>query len=159
MSGSVSALYETDFYSWTQEQADVLRRAAGVRPNDPAGLDWEHLAQEIWELGLSLEMELYHRYVVLISHPLRWGWQAKMRSGSWRGTIEEQRFRIARLTHKHPGLKPKRAEEFTDAFAEARAKALRESGLPDALLPTVCPFTLEQAEDHDFWPGGEVQGR
>jgi hypothetical protein len=151
-------LYETDFYSWTQEQAGVLRRAAAARPNDPAGLDWEHLAQEIWELGLSLEMELYHRYVVLICHLLKWRWQAKLRCGSWRGTIEEQRFRITRVLRKNPGLKPKRAEEFADAFEEARARALLETGLPDAMIPTACPFTLEEVEDRAFWPQGEENG-
>lgn len=154
----MSTLYDTDFYSWTQEQSEQLRRAADTRPNDPAGLDWGNLAEEIWELGLSLENELYHRYVVLISHLMKWRWQSKLRCGSWRGSIEEQRFRIARLLRKNPGLRPKRAAEFADAFEEARARALQESGLPDAMLPTTCPFTLEQAEDHAYWPQAEDDG-
>jgi hypothetical protein len=154
----MSTLYEQDFYSWTQEQAELLRSAAATRRNDPAGLDWANLAEEIWELGLSLENELYHRYVVLICHLLKWGWQARLRCGSWRGTIEEQRFRIARLLRKNPGLKPKRVAEFADAFVEARARALVETGLPDDLLPTSCPFTLEEAEDHAFFPQGTENG-
>lgn len=149
----MSTLYETDFYSWTQEQADSLRRAAAARPNDPAGLDWEHLAQEVWELGLSLEMELYHRYVVLVCHLLKWQAQPRGRGGSWRGTIKEQRYRITRLLRKNPGLKPVRAAEFADAYPEARERALDESSLPDDSLPVACPFTLEQVEDQAFWPG------
>ncbi len=154
----MSTLHETDFYSWTQEQSDILRQAAAARPNDPLGLDWANLAQEVWELGLSFEMELYHRYVVLIAHLLKWGWQPKLRSASWRGTIDEQRFRIARLLRKNPGLKPKRVAEFADAFEEARARALQETGLPEQTLPAACPFALEQVEDLNFWPQGEVQG-
>lgn len=149
----MSALHEEDFYTWTQQQAQALRGAAVSRPNDPAGLDWEHLAEEIWELGLSLENELYHRYVVLIAHLLKWHYQPKLRGGSWRGTIKEQRYRIARLLRKSPGLKPVRAAEFAEAYEEARERALDESGLPDDIVPTTCPYTLEQVEDRAFWPG------
>lgn len=149
----MSTLYEEDFYSWTHEQTERLRREADLRRNDPAGLDWEHLAEEIWGLGLSLENELYHRYVVLIAHLLKWQAQPRLRGGSWRGTISEQRYRIARLLRKNPGLKPVRAAEFADAYPEARERALNESGLPDEVVPTACPFTLEQVEDQAFWPG------
>lgn len=149
----MSALYAEDFYSWTRQQAEALRGAAAVRPNDPGGIDWEHLADEIWELGLSLENELYHRYVVLLAHLLKWQAQPRGRGGSWRGTIKEQRYRIARLLRKNPGLKPVRAAEFADAYPEARERALDESGLPDDSVPATCPFALEQAEDQAFWPG------
>jgi hypothetical protein len=149
----MSTLYETDFYSWTQEQAQVLRDAAAARPDEPAGLDWEHVAQEIWELGLSLENELYDRYVVLLCHLLRWRAQPRLRSGSWRGSISEQRFRIARLLRRHPSLRPVRAAELADAYPAARARALAETGLPDNAMPTDCPFALEQVEDEAFWDG------
>jgi hypothetical protein len=152
----MSTLYETDFYSWTREQAEVLRDAAAKRPNDPAGLDWAHLAQQIWELGLSLENELYHRYVVLICHLLKWQAQPRLRGGSWRSSVKEQRYRIARLVRKNPGLGPVRGAEFDDAYAEARDRALEESGLPDGGLPSSCPFTREQAEDHAFWPEADA---
>lgn len=148
----MSNLYEQDFYSWTQEQAALLRRAAELRPNDPSGLDWEHLAEEIWGLALSVENELYHRYVVLLVHLLKWRYQAGLQGGSWRGTINEQRRRIARLLRKNPGMKPKRQAEFADAYEEARERAADESGLPLATFPASCPFTLEQAEDREFWP-------
>src|SRR3954453_18095641 len=112
----MSALYDEDFYSWTREQADLLRRAGEQRLNQPSGLDWEHLALEVWELGLSLELQLYNRYVVLIAHLLKWRHQSLLRGGSWRGTINEQRRRIARVLKKNPALKGVRAAEFADAY-------------------------------------------
>lgn len=149
----MSTAYETDFYTWTQEQAERLRQAAEKRPNDPTGLDWAHLADEVWELGLSLENELYHRYVVLLAHLLKWHFQPRLRGGSWRGTIKEQRRRIARLLRKNPGLKPVRAAEFGEAYGEAFERASDETGLPDGTLPVACPYSPEQAEDPSFWPG------
>jgi hypothetical protein len=148
----MSTLYEQDFYSWTQQQAEILRRGGELRLNAPAGIDWANLAEEIWELGLSLENELYHRYVVLLAHLLKWRWQPKWRGGSWRATIGEQRYRIARLLRKNPSLKPKRLAEFADAYEEAVNRAAGETELPIETFPATCPFTLEQVEDQGFWP-------
>ena len=46
---STESLYEEDFYAWTQQQADLLRRLP------PLGneLDLEHIAEEIEDLGRS----------------------------------------------------------------------------------------------------------
>jgi hypothetical protein len=44
-------LYDEDFYAWTREQADALRRLAAERWNGP--LDLERLAEEVEDLGSS----------------------------------------------------------------------------------------------------------
>jgi hypothetical protein len=113
-------------------------------------LDWQNLADEIWELGLTLELELYHRYVVLIAHLLQWQYQWRLRGGSWRGTIGEQRRRIARLVRKNPAMKPQRLIEFAEAYDDARKLAVDETGIET--YPSACPFTIEQVEDETFWP-------
>lgn len=151
----MSALYDEDFYSWTQEQADLLRRAGEQRLNTPSGLDWEHLALEVWELGLSLELQLYNRYVVLIAHLLKWHYQPRRQGAGWRGTINEQRRRIARLLRKNPALKTVREAEFTEAYDDARELAADDSGLPIETFPPTCPFTVVQVEDKEFWPDAE----
>jgi hypothetical protein len=155
--GEITApeLYEHDFYSWTQQQSQALRRAADERVNAPADVDWANLAQEIWELGLSLELQLYNRYVVLLQHLLKWRYQHRLSGPSWRGTINEQRRRISRLLKKNPGLKPKRRTEFDDAYADARSAASDETGIAPGQFPEVCPFTLEEAEDLNFLPDPE----
>lgn len=42
---ATDTLYENDFFAWTEQQAEVLRRAAREGSNLP--LDWENLAEEI----------------------------------------------------------------------------------------------------------------
>ena len=38
------------------------------------------------------------------------------------------------------------------AYADARARALAETGLPAKQLPRTCPYTLQQSLDIDFLP-------
>ncbi len=47
-----SGLYDTDFYIWSQDQAQAIRDAA-ARGELPASLDWENLADEVGDLGRS----------------------------------------------------------------------------------------------------------
>lgn len=154
----MSTLYEQDFYSWTQQQAEILRRAGEQHLNAPAGLDWEHVAEEIEQLGKDKLDEPCSRYAVLITYLLKWRYQAAHRSSSWRGTINEQRYRIARLIRKNPGVRPDRAEEFADAYDESRQRAIDDTGMPAESFPAICPFTLVQVEDQAFWPEPE-EGR
>jgi Domain of unknown function DUF29 len=154
MASRAATLHDSDFYSWTREQAAILRRASTERLNAPEGMDWDHLADELEELAMSLENELYHRYTAVLLHLLKWRYQPALCGGGWRGTIVEQRRRIARLCRKNPGIKSQKAAEFADAYELAREKAGFETGLGVESFPPTCPFTLEQAEDPDFWPEG-----
>ena len=48
----MSDLYETDVVTWSDRQADLLRRiAAGERVNDQ--VDWENVVEEIESVGQS----------------------------------------------------------------------------------------------------------
>jgi hypothetical protein len=151
----MSSLHEQDFYSWTQEQAAGLRRLAQLRRNDLPVLDWEQLAEEVEDLGKSLERELGSRFVVLLLHLLKWRYQPGFRSVSWQLSLTGQRRRLARLLRKNPGLKSKSAEEFAEAYESARLRAASETGLDVDNFPPSCPFTLEQAMDDGFWPDEE----
>jgi hypothetical protein len=58
--------YEKDFYSWTQEQAGLLRN--GQFNN----LDIPNLIEEIETLGRSERRELESRLTILLLHLLKW---------------------------------------------------------------------------------------
>jgi Domain of unknown function DUF29 len=148
----MSTLYATDFYSWTREQAAMLRRAADQRLNAVPELDWHELAQEVEDLGRSLERELYSRFSVLLVHLLKWRYQPSLRGFSWELTIARQRFELSRLLAKNPGLKRKAASEFGDAYQAARLQAAKETGLALTSMPTDCPFEREQVLDEAFLP-------
>jgi hypothetical protein len=148
----MSTLYDRDFYSWTVQQAQALRLAAGARLNTPASLDWENLAEEIESLGKSQASELESRYYRLLVHLLKWQFQPEQRSASWRGTIVEQRQQLAKLLKGNPGLKPSRSRRFREAYSDARELAAAETELPVETFPIECPWGVDQASDRAFWP-------
>jgi hypothetical protein len=47
MTMTADLLYEEDFYAWTQQQAELLRRLPAISNE----LDIEHIAEEIEDLG------------------------------------------------------------------------------------------------------------
>jgi len=61
-----AALYETDFFEWTQRTAEQLRR----RRFDET--DIEHAAEEIEDMGKRDLRELNSRMEVLMAHVLKW---------------------------------------------------------------------------------------
>jgi hypothetical protein len=56
--------YETDFYAWTQEQAQALRARQGE------ALDWNNLAEEIESMGRSDADALASQLTRLLMHLL-----------------------------------------------------------------------------------------
>ncbi len=139
-------LYERDYYTWTLEQARALRERRAE------ALDWDGLAEEVEDLGRSEVRELESRLEVLLVHLLKWRYQPKRRSTSWRLTIREQRQRVARVIDQNPGLKRTLAESVRAAFLLARLVAARETRLTERTFPPDCPWSFEQLMDAGFWP-------
>jgi hypothetical protein len=86
----MTKLYEADFYTWAMTQADAARRRSANE------LDWENVAEELETLGRSEARELYSRYIILITHLLKWMHQPARRSKGWLGAIGEQRTMLAK---------------------------------------------------------------
>jgi hypothetical protein len=130
-----TTLYDQDFYAWTQQQAELLRSGK------LEGLDIENLVEEIESMRRQLEQELDNRMGVLLGHLLKWRFQPQARSKSWRATIEEQRFRIARLIKKNPSVKPYLPEAIEVGYILGRSLIDRETPLDSRQLPQTCPFS------------------
>jgi hypothetical protein len=141
--------YEADFYAWTE------RQAALVRAGRFAELDIENVSEELEAMGRSQKHELRSRLVVLIAHLLKYEFQPLARSGSWRGTVVEQRQRMRDELDDSPSLRPHLIAAFNDPrrYAGAVRLAAAESGLPRAAFPPGCPYTFDQVFDDEFWPG------
>lgn len=137
---------QEDFYGWALQNAELLRQGR------LGEIDSERIAEELEDMGASKERELENRLGVLLAHLLKWVYQPERRGNSWRLTVEEQRRRLERLLRKNPSLKSRLAENFIDAYGDARLIASRETGLPKAQFPEACPFPLEQALDDGYWP-------
>ncbi|EAA2983490.1 DUF29 domain-containing protein [Salmonella enterica] len=138
--------YDTDFYGWTQEQADLIR--AG-RTED---LDLKNLLEEIEAMGRSERRELESRLQVLFMHLLKWQYQSERQGRSWQLTIEEQRLRALKVLSENPSLKSKLSDIIADAYRIAVINAERETNIRRSVFPETCPWTFEQAVDASFWP-------
>ena len=138
--------YERDFYSWTQRQAALIRDG---RVQDA---DLTNIAEEIESLGRSQVSELRSRYTVLCLHLLKKIVQPERDGRSWTTTIVGQRLEIERHLAENSGLRPKRPILFAQACRDARKLAAVETGIDLRLFPKELPFTIDQAEDEEFWP-------
>ena len=79
-------LYDRDILAWSQHQADLLRRVArGERVNE---VDWEHVVEEIEDVGLS-QLNAVQSYLrLMLVHLLKvHGWPESPSVGHWRGEI------------------------------------------------------------------------
>jgi len=140
--------YDDDFFAWTEEQARLLR--AG----EFSQVDIANIAEEVEDMGRSIRRELRNRLAVLTMHLLKWRFQPGYRSGSWSGTISEQRQQIADLLEESPSFKPMPAGDLTKIYRLAISKAMCDTGLPRTTFPADCPFTPEQILAEDFLPEG-----
>jgi hypothetical protein len=141
-----SDLYERDFAEWSAKQAELLRQHA------VDALDWEHLAEEIEDLAKREQREVRSRLEGLCLHLLKWAYQPEHRSGSWRGSIKEQRARLQDVLEDSPSLQPFAESMLARSYDRGRDRAADETGIPIIILPGICPWTLAQVIASEFWP-------
>lgn len=139
--------YEDDYHAWMLQQIALLK--AG-RISD---VDIPNLIEELETLAASPKREIENRLVVLLHHLLKWELQPSRRSNSWKASILEQRSRIRREIETSPSLKRYPAKVVGSEYPVARLRASGETGLPLSAFPETCPYSAQQALDHDFWPG------
>jgi len=131
-------LYEADFFQWTQETSDRLRRGEFTRIDVPA------LVEEVEDLGKRQKSALQNRLAVLIGHLLKWDQQTGKRSSSWQATIKLQRSRIERLLKQSPSLRSFVSETLQEAYSDGVLLAIKDTGLDEKMFPTTCPYTAEE---------------
>jgi hypothetical protein len=83
-----------------------LDKAKLLRQGRFTEIDVEHIAEELEDMGKSERQSLENRLIILVAHLLKWEHLPDHRSGSWEGSINEQRLRINRLLRNNPSLKP-----------------------------------------------------
>ena len=142
-----TATYETDFYLWTQQQADLLRQGQFNRVD----LDLENIAEEIESMGKRDRRSVSSYLQNVLLHLLKWRYQPERRGTSWRMSIRNGRYQVRRLISESPSLKPQLPAILAEEYPLARENAADETGLPLTTFPEECPFTVEQITG-DYWP-------
>ena len=142
-------LYEQDFYAWTAQQADLIKRKAFDK------LDVKHLREELIIMGASEKRELESRLEKLLMHLLKWKYQPTyINKKSWERTIKEQRKKLQRHLKDNPSLTNPSTlnERFIEAYEAAILLAAEETGLDESQFPISCEWDMRQILDDGFYP-------
>ena len=119
-------LYDRDWYAWTQDQAARLRAwPEHLRPN---GLDVEHLAEEVEDLGKSdrRAIESFLHQIALHLLKLEFHPAAAEARLHWMAEIDTFRLEVERRFADSPSLRARRAEIAGRAWASAERAARRQ---------------------------------
>ena len=139
-------LYEQDFYSWSCQQAQLLREKKFEQ------VDWNNVIEEIEDLGRSEYRALVSAIEQLTLHLLKWQYQKNYRSPSWRHSIDKQRIQMERILEDNPGLQSRIEEAVIKGYKYGRKGAIKETFLDEKIFPEVCPYTWEELVDEYFFP-------
>jgi hypothetical protein len=133
-------LYERDILSWAQHQADLLRRLArGERVND---VDWEHVVEEIEDVGLS-ELHAVESFLdLMLVHLLKiHGWPGSPSVDHWRSEVSSFQKNAARRFA--PSMRQRIDVEKLYADALEQLDGVRFDSIPARLASVTCPVTLD----------------
>ena len=127
----MTSLYETDFLAWTTTQAKALAE------HDLNGLDWEHLQEEIEDLGNEKLRAVNSFLKQLIEHRLKLDYSQEIYPRNhWLKEVDnfqdEIEDRLTRVLANQLDL--------AKQYERARRVVLREYKLD---IPKQCPYTLE----------------
>jgi hypothetical protein len=138
----MSDLYETDIVTWSNRQAELLRRvAAGERINN-AKLDWPNIAEEIESVGQSQIDAVESLWTQAFLHDLKAeAWPLARDVDNWRADARMFRHQAKR---KYRASMRQRID-LPGIYESALA------GLPDAMdgtpplpVPQACPVTVDE---------------
>lgn len=142
-----SARRDSDVHAW------ALRQEQALREGRFADLDLTRLADEIDALGNSQFKAFESALTRLLQHLLKWDFQPERRSRSWALTVRAQRIHVGRALQRSPSLSARRSEILDGAYGLAQVEMLRETGLPDAAIPDLNPYSWDEAMTREIaWP-------
>lgn len=131
------ALYDQDETAWLEAMAAL---AASGRLAD---MDFVHLSEYLLDMARRDRREVFSRLVVLICHLLKWNHQPPLRSGSWKGTIREQRRELRQLLESG-ALRNHALTVLAESYDEARRQAADETSLNIDVFPSSNAWTLDE---------------
>ena len=144
MNSELKNLYESDGYAWFLTNAKLLKNR---KFNE---IDLENLVEEIESMGKYHESKLESFMIQLFLHLLKWEFQDKKRTRSWKVSIEKQRMNIEKHLEENPSLKGHLDRIVKTAYRYARKSAALETALPIKTFPEQMSFSLEDALT-EYW--------
>lgn len=137
----MSDLYEQDVVTWSERQAELLRRRAAGELVNEAEIDWANVAEEIADVGKSALRGVRSHILMALLHDLKAeAWPRSRDVPHWRAEARLQR------DQARDDYVPSMAEKIDMAKLYRQAwRAMPETidGLAPLPVPSVCPVTLE----------------
>jgi hypothetical protein len=134
-------LYDRDALAWSERQAALLRRVArGERVND---VDWDHVVEEIEDVGLS-QLNAVHSFLrQMLAHLLKVsGWPESDACDHWRNEVAT--FQVEAIARYAPSMRQRIDLPRAYELAQRQIAPMRRgdhAGLPE---PASCPVTLDR---------------
>ena len=116
-----AALYEQDFYLWTQATVQLLKNHQWEE------LDIQNLLEEVESMGRTEKNALKSNLIIVLLHLLKYAYQLDRRSDSWTNSITEHRIRIEVEIESSPSLKPYIKEIYDSCYDKAWRLAANEN--------------------------------
>jgi hypothetical protein len=147
----LTALYDQDFYEWTQRNGELLSQGC-IHEADVL-----HIAEEIRDMGERDKREVRSRLAVLITHLLKWQFQPQLRytesgSSSWLASINEQRNELSAIFDQSGSLERVGRSGLALVYRQAVKQASIETGIPASRFPAECPYSFDQIIGDEFLP-------
>lgn len=123
----METLHDRDFNLWLEQTAIAIRN------RDLSNMDWDHLLDEIEDMGASQKRALDSYLQRLIEHILKlqyWVTEVDRNKKGWTREVINFRNRINRILKKNPSLKNYIAEEYEDIWQDAIAVMAVEFEIP-----------------------------
>ena len=131
-------LYEADETAWLDAMSELIEQGRFDE------LDYAHLREYLSDIAKRDRREIESRLTLLIEHLLKWEYQTRKRTRSWRRTILVQQQELA--DDCAGGVLRNHAEEtLGNIYSKAVGRAVAETGLAPNAFPKECPYTLDQA--------------
>ena len=135
-----TTLYDTDILTWSEHQAELLRKVANGDALNEAP-DWANIIEEVADVGRNALRACRSLLLQALVHDLKGeGWPLSPAVPHWRSEA-----RIARINAADayaPSMRQKL--DVADIYAKAlRAMPDTVDGQPPLPLPAECPVTLD----------------
>jgi hypothetical protein len=139
--------YHDDFHAWALDQAEKLRVASSVQVAELEGIDFEHVIEEVEDLGISERRQVSSNLGVALEHMIKVASLPETEFvPGWRREI------IAAIRNARRSFTPSMSQrlDIQKIWLEAREDALQmliDDGVKEADIPEASPLTLQQMLD------------
>jgi Domain of unknown function DUF29 len=134
-------LYDRDALAWSERQAALLRRVArGERVND---VDWDHVVEEIEDVGLSQLNAVQSYFRQMLAHLLKLhGWPDSDACDHWRNEVAT--FQVDAIARYAPSMRHRIDLARLYELAQRQIAPMRRSDHAAVSAPADCPVTIDQ---------------